>query len=143
MQLAVRTAEKLLKELKPQTAEGHVQLRVLENYCLMATKQKSNVEQALSTFTEIATSEVCRSSFSILYVVFLLGAWCTNLCTGEVWPTRNEVGGSRGRSAGSTPSWGGRAIGARPAGRRGHRRLAGHSGHSPHSSHLTFIYMMV
>ncbi|XP_036277765.1 tetratricopeptide repeat protein 21B isoform X2 [Pipistrellus kuhlii] len=57
MQLAVRTAEKLLKELKPQTAEGHVQLRVLENYCLMATKQKSNVEQALSTFTEIATSE--------------------------------------------------------------------------------------
>ncbi|XP_059560212.1 tetratricopeptide repeat protein 21B isoform X1 [Myotis daubentonii] len=57
MQLAVRTAEKLLKELKPQTAEGHVQLRVLENYCLMATKQKSNVEQALNTFTEIATSE--------------------------------------------------------------------------------------
>ncbi|ELK28172.1 Tetratricopeptide repeat protein 21B [Myotis davidii] len=57
MQLAVRTAEKLLKELKPQTAEGHIQLRVLENYCLMATKQKSNVEQALNTFTEIATSE--------------------------------------------------------------------------------------
>ncbi|XP_054418760.1 tetratricopeptide repeat protein 21B [Pteronotus mesoamericanus] len=57
VQLAVRTAEKLLKELKPQTGEGHVQLRVLENYCLMATKQKSNVEQALNTFTEIATSE--------------------------------------------------------------------------------------
>lgn len=72
MQLAVRTAEKLLKELKPQTAEGHVQLRVLENYCLMATKQKSNVEQALNTFTEIATSEVRRSSFSTSYVMFLL-----------------------------------------------------------------------
>ncbi|KAM7105392.1 tetratricopeptide repeat protein 21B [Molossus nigricans] len=57
VQLAVRTAEKLLKELKPQTAEGHVQLRVLENYCRMATKQKPNVEQALNTFTEIATSE--------------------------------------------------------------------------------------
>ncbi|XP_066201690.1 tetratricopeptide repeat protein 21B isoform X1 [Saccopteryx leptura] len=57
VQLAVRTAEKLLKELKPQTVEGRVQLRVLENYCLMATKQKSNVEKALNTFTEIATSE--------------------------------------------------------------------------------------
>ncbi|XP_010601161.2 tetratricopeptide repeat protein 21B isoform X4 [Loxodonta africana] len=57
VQLAVRTAEKLLKELKPQTVQGHVQLRILENYCLVATKQKSNVEQALNTFTEIATSE--------------------------------------------------------------------------------------
>uniref|UniRef100_A0A8C5LIB4 Tetratricopeptide repeat protein 21B n=1 Tax=Jaculus jaculus TaxID=51337 RepID=A0A8C5LIB4_JACJA len=57
VQLAVRTAEKLLKELKPQTTQGHVQLRILENYCLMATKQKSNVEQALSAFTEIAASE--------------------------------------------------------------------------------------
>lgn len=57
VQLAVRTAEKLLKELKPQTVDGHVQLRIMENYCLMATKQKSNVEQALNTFTEIATSE--------------------------------------------------------------------------------------
>ncbi|XP_038607045.1 tetratricopeptide repeat protein 21B [Tachyglossus aculeatus] len=57
VQLAVRTAEKLLKELKPQTIQGHVQLRIMENYCLMATKQKSNVERALNTFTEIATSE--------------------------------------------------------------------------------------
>ncbi|XP_073097695.1 tetratricopeptide repeat protein 21B isoform X1 [Manis javanica] len=57
VQLAVRTAEKLLKELKPQTVEGHVQLRIMENYCLLATKQKSNVEQALNTFTEIAMSE--------------------------------------------------------------------------------------
>uniref|UniRef100_A0A8C2QYJ1 Tetratricopeptide repeat domain 21B n=1 Tax=Capra hircus TaxID=9925 RepID=A0A8C2QYJ1_CAPHI len=57
VQLAVRTAEKLLKELKPQTVQGQVQLRIMENYCLMATKQKSNVEQALNTFTEIAASE--------------------------------------------------------------------------------------
>ncbi|XP_048201260.1 tetratricopeptide repeat protein 21B [Perognathus longimembris pacificus] len=57
VQLAVRTAEKLLKELKPQTAQGNIQLRIMENYCLMATKQKANVEQALNAFTEIATSE--------------------------------------------------------------------------------------
>ncbi|XP_006977219.1 tetratricopeptide repeat protein 21B isoform X1 [Peromyscus maniculatus bairdii] len=57
VQLAVRTAEKLLKELKPQTTQGRLQLRILENCCLMATKQKSSVEQALNTFTEIAASE--------------------------------------------------------------------------------------
>ncbi|XP_030641842.1 tetratricopeptide repeat protein 21B [Chanos chanos] len=56
-QLAVRTAEKLLKELKPQTPEGHIQLRILEHYCLLATKQKANVERALSMFTEIANNE--------------------------------------------------------------------------------------
>ncbi|KAG7464116.1 hypothetical protein MATL_G00183890 [Megalops atlanticus] len=56
-QLAVRTAEKLLKELKPQTPEGQVQLRIMENYCLLATKQKANVEKALNVFTEIVNNE--------------------------------------------------------------------------------------
>uniref|UniRef100_A0A9R1SDY0 Tetratricopeptide repeat domain 21B n=2 Tax=Cyprinus carpio TaxID=7962 RepID=A0A9R1SDY0_CYPCA len=55
-QLAVRTAEKLLKELKPQTPAGHVQLRILENYCYLATKQKANVERALNVFIEIANT---------------------------------------------------------------------------------------
>ncbi|XP_053554367.1 tetratricopeptide repeat protein 21B [Bombina bombina] len=57
VQLAVRTAEKLLKELKPQTLQGHIQLRIMENYCLMATKQKTHVERALNTFTEVASAE--------------------------------------------------------------------------------------
>uniref|UniRef100_A0A803TDW6 Tetratricopeptide repeat protein 21B n=1 Tax=Anolis carolinensis TaxID=28377 RepID=A0A803TDW6_ANOCA len=57
VQLAVRTAEKLLKELKPQTVQGHVQLRIMENYCLVATKQKSNVERALNAFTEVVVNE--------------------------------------------------------------------------------------
>ncbi|KAM9306008.1 tetratricopeptide repeat protein 21B [Gastrophryne carolinensis] len=57
VQLAVRTAEKLLKELKPQTLQGHIQLRIMENYCLMATKQKANVERALNAFTEVAAAE--------------------------------------------------------------------------------------
>ncbi|XP_038145708.1 tetratricopeptide repeat protein 21B [Cyprinodon tularosa] len=56
-QLAVRTAEKLLKEIKPQTPGGHVQLRILENYCLLSTKQKANIEKALNVFTEIANNE--------------------------------------------------------------------------------------
>ncbi|XP_009698481.1 PREDICTED: tetratricopeptide repeat protein 21B-like [Cariama cristata] len=57
VQLAVRTAENLLKELKPQTIQGHIQLQIMENYCLMATKQKSSVERALSIFTEIVVAE--------------------------------------------------------------------------------------
>ncbi|KAK1903312.1 Tetratricopeptide repeat protein 21B [Dissostichus eleginoides] len=56
-QLSVRTAEKLLKELKPQTPGGHTQLRILENYCFLATKQKANMEKALNVFTEIANNE--------------------------------------------------------------------------------------
>ncbi|MEQ2181509.1 hypothetical protein GOODEAATRI_012339 [Goodea atripinnis] len=59
-QLAVRTAEKLLKEIKPQTPGGHVQLRILENYCLLSTKQKANIEKALGVFTEIANNELKR-----------------------------------------------------------------------------------
>lgn len=62
MQLAVRTAGNLLKELKPQTIQGHIQLRIMENYCLMATKQKLNVEQALNSFTEIVVAEVSNLS---------------------------------------------------------------------------------
>lgn len=57
-QLAVRTAERLLKEIKPQTPGGHVQLRILESYCLLATKQKANIEKALGVFTEIANNDV-------------------------------------------------------------------------------------
>uniref|UniRef100_A0A8C6WI64 Tetratricopeptide repeat protein 21B n=1 Tax=Neogobius melanostomus TaxID=47308 RepID=A0A8C6WI64_9GOBI len=56
-QLAVRTAEKLLKDLKPQTPGGQLQLRILESYCLLATKQKANMEKALNVFTEIANNE--------------------------------------------------------------------------------------
>ncbi|XP_008299372.1 tetratricopeptide repeat protein 21B [Stegastes partitus] len=56
-QHAVRTAEKLLKEIKPQTPGGYTQLRILENYCFLATKQKANVEKALNVFTEIANNE--------------------------------------------------------------------------------------
>lgn len=57
-QLAVRTAEKLLKEIKPQTLGGHVQLRILDNYCLIATKQKARVEKAVGILTEIVNKEV-------------------------------------------------------------------------------------
>ncbi|KAM4687801.1 tetratricopeptide repeat protein 21A [Discoglossus pictus] len=55
--LGVRTAEKLLKEFHPRTTQGQSQLIMLQNQCLLATKDKTNVETALNTFTEMATSE--------------------------------------------------------------------------------------
>ncbi|XP_063781238.1 tetratricopeptide repeat protein 21A [Pseudophryne corroboree] len=53
----VRTAQKLLKEFHPRSPQGQNQLTVLQNYCLMATRDKANVETALSTFTEMANTE--------------------------------------------------------------------------------------
>ncbi|XP_006869241.1 PREDICTED: tetratricopeptide repeat protein 21A [Chrysochloris asiatica] len=56
-QHGVRTAEKLLREFYPHSASGHVQLRLLQSLCLMATKEKANVEAALNTFIELAQAE--------------------------------------------------------------------------------------
>lgn len=77
-QLAVRTAEKLLKELKPQTPGGHIQLRILENYCFLATKQKANVEKALTVFTEIANNEVSKLQMVCMSYITLS---CVNILT--------------------------------------------------------------
>lgn len=73
VQLAVRTAENLLKELKPQTSQGHIQLRIMENYCLMATKQKPNVERARNTFTEIVVAEVSNLSCFLIHLPYTYG----------------------------------------------------------------------
>uniref|UniRef100_A0A8C5Q0P9 Tetratricopeptide repeat domain 21A n=1 Tax=Leptobrachium leishanense TaxID=445787 RepID=A0A8C5Q0P9_9ANUR len=64
---AVRTAEKLLKEFHPRSPQAQNQMSMLKSYCLMATKDKSNVEAALATFTEMATAEK-ESAASLLAV---------------------------------------------------------------------------
>lgn len=53
--MAVRTADKLLKDFKPKGSP--LKYRILENNVLMAFKTKPNVEKALSQFMEIATTE--------------------------------------------------------------------------------------
>ncbi len=86
-QLAVRTAEKLLNELKPQTPAGHVQLRILENYCYLATKQKANVERALNVFIEIANSEVCDITWWICSIHTLTHAQRFYICLNHSFMT--------------------------------------------------------
>lgn len=49
--LAIRTAEKLIKDLRPRP--GDLRPKILENMALVATKNKANVEKAIAVFTEI------------------------------------------------------------------------------------------
>nr|XP_012597615.1 tetratricopeptide repeat protein 21A isoform X6 [Microcebus murinus] len=56
-QHGVRTAEKLLREFYPHSALGHTQLRLLQGLCLLATREKANVEAALGNFIEMAQAE--------------------------------------------------------------------------------------
>ena len=49
------------QELKPKG--NGLKYRILENYALMANKNKSNIEKALSNFMEIATAEVHYITF--------------------------------------------------------------------------------
>ncbi|GAB1600375.1 repeat 21B-like, partial [Argonauta hians] len=53
-QVAERTAEKLLKEVKPQ--EGNIQLQIMRNMVLVNSKTKANIEKALMNFMEIASN---------------------------------------------------------------------------------------
>lgn len=56
-QQGVRTAEKLLREFYPHTAWGQAQMRLLQGLCLLATREKANMETALGTFIEMAQAE--------------------------------------------------------------------------------------
>ncbi|EMP36129.1 Tetratricopeptide repeat protein 21B [Chelonia mydas] len=56
-QHGIRTAEKLLKEFYPHSQKGQNQMKMLQNCCLVATKDKVNVEKALSVFVEMAQNE--------------------------------------------------------------------------------------
>lgn len=60
--MAIRTAEKLLKEVRPKSAKAEQKIRVLENRILLATKSKPNVERALERFADMASSEVSEIS---------------------------------------------------------------------------------
>eukprot|EP00057_Strongylocentrotus_purpuratus_P033961 XP_793431.3 PREDICTED: tetratricopeptide repeat protein 21B [Strongylocentrotus purpuratus] len=53
-QVAAKTAEKLIKELKP--SEGSDTHLIQEIYVLMATKSKANIEKALSAFMELVSN---------------------------------------------------------------------------------------
>lgn len=56
-QHGVRTAEKLLREFYSHSESGQTQLRLLQSLCLLATREKANIEVALGAFIEMAQAE--------------------------------------------------------------------------------------
>jgi len=54
-EMALRTAEKLLREVKSKN--NPLKHKILSNYALLAEKNKSKTEKALSSFMELASSE--------------------------------------------------------------------------------------
>ncbi len=56
--MAVKTAEKLLKELHPKSPQSEIKMLLLENYILLATKTKQNAEKALEKLMGMASGEV-------------------------------------------------------------------------------------
>jgi len=68
--IALRTAERLLKELKPRPGgmdNEALNHRLLENFLLLSTRQKSNMEQALQDFTTIASQEEYKDHIGSIY----------------------------------------------------------------------------
>ncbi|KAK3857879.1 hypothetical protein Pcinc_020970 [Petrolisthes cinctipes] len=57
LDMAIRTADKLLKELHPKPGDQQVSHQILSNFLLLATKQKPNAERALQEFMTIASQE--------------------------------------------------------------------------------------
>ncbi|XP_071548285.1 tetratricopeptide repeat protein 21B-like [Panulirus ornatus] len=57
LDMAIRTADKLLKELHPKPGDQQVSLQILTNFLLLATKQKANAERALQEFMNIASQD--------------------------------------------------------------------------------------
>ncbi|XP_068085087.1 tetratricopeptide repeat protein 21B-like [Anabrus simplex] len=66
-EMALKTAERLLKDLRPRPGGGDEALnhRLLGNFFLLATRQKPNVERALQDFTTLASIEMYRDHVGV------------------------------------------------------------------------------
>ena len=74
-QTAVRTAEKLLKEVRPKSPLTERKVLVMENYTLLATKSKPNAERALEKFMEMASTEVITECRIMKYIYHAFLPW--------------------------------------------------------------------
>jgi tetratricopeptide repeat protein 21B len=81
---AIRTAESLLKEVRPKTRDAVVRVQQLENSVLLATKTKANVELALSKFMEMAAS--LKDNIAVL-----LGVATAHMILKQIPRARNQL----------------------------------------------------
>ena len=56
-EMALRTADKLLRELKPRPGQQMMSFQLLQGMLLMATKNKASIERALQDFLSLASME--------------------------------------------------------------------------------------
>jgi tetratricopeptide repeat protein 21B len=69
-QIALKTAERLLRDLQPKTNvidQEALNHKLMENFLLIATRTKSNVERALSNLSAITSQEELKDSIGIIY----------------------------------------------------------------------------
>ena len=69
-----------MQEVKPR--EGNIRLQLMENMVLVASKTKSNVEKALSSFMEIASLQVVFFSFLGRWIFFF---FCFHIFFDKLW----------------------------------------------------------
>ena len=82
--LSVKAAEKLLHDLRPTNAQSAMKVRILENYCLIATQSKQNVERALDSFMEVVATQSD-------HVPALLGSAIAFMILKQVPRARNQL----------------------------------------------------
>ncbi len=59
--MGIKTADKLIQELKPQTASSQNKADILECYVMLCTKAKPNVEKTLEKLMGMAPERVSLS----------------------------------------------------------------------------------
>ncbi|XP_031631527.1 tetratricopeptide repeat protein 21B-like [Contarinia nasturtii] len=87
--MALRTAERLLKELQSSTSSvenDSLSFRLLTNFHLMATRQKYSIETALGDFTEIAMQEEYRD-----HVGPILGLATAHILLKQTQKAKNQL----------------------------------------------------
>lgn len=57
-EMALRTADKLLRELKPKPGQQMISYQLLQGMFLLASKNKTNIERALQDFMTVAAQDV-------------------------------------------------------------------------------------
>jgi tetratricopeptide repeat protein 21B len=56
-EMALRTADKLLRELKPKPGQQMMSFQLLQGMLQLATKNKANIERALQDFLSLTSME--------------------------------------------------------------------------------------
>ena len=86
-EMALKTAEKLLKELRPKPGQQMLSYQILEGMLQLATKLKPNIEKALQDFMNMAAQVCCTCSLTKNKKRGFTAAFCYPPCSSDSYPT--------------------------------------------------------